>query len=102
MSRFSSRLLSVFAALVLAACGGGSGGSSAAISRALSGAVHGGQFPVSGSTVTLYQAGIAPSGSAVLASTTTDSNGDFSFASVSCPRPYTPTYIVAPTTAPST
>ena len=58
----------------------------------ISGIVHGGRQPIIGATVTLWAAGNAGYGStaASLASTTTDSNGNFSFhpsggASYSCP-----------------
>jgi hypothetical protein len=88
--------------LVLASCSGsgGSGGAASAspspvAAVSLKGVVHGGQYPVSGSTVTVYQVGSGSAPSGVLVSTTTDANGDFNFASLDCPTASTLTYIVA-------
>jgi hypothetical protein len=89
------------ALLPLAGCGVSSTITTGAITadNAISGRVHGGQQPVIGATVTLYAPGIAGYGSApaVIVTTTTDSNGNFTL-----PRPYTClgpasliTYIVA-------
>jgi hypothetical protein len=90
------------ATLLLAACGSGSAESSnsaeqatAAKATPFNGTVHGGQSPVSGSTVTLYAAGSGISGSSVLASTTTDANGNFVLSSFSCPSTTTPTYLIS-------
>ncbi len=81
------------AALAITGCGiGGTAASSGPImvaGSALSGTVHGGQSPVKTSTVRLYAAGTAGYGSAasLLASTTTDSNGNFNFSGTTytCP-----------------
>jgi len=51
----------------------------------LTATVMGGRKPVSGSAITLYQAGTTTGGNAsVLATATTNANGSFSFASFSC------------------
>jgi hypothetical protein len=63
-----------------------------------SGKAFGGQQPITGSVVSVYEAGISYNGGAVFkASTTTDSNGNFSFAAnaYTCSKPNSPTYIVA-------
>jgi hypothetical protein len=91
------------ATLLLAACGSGSDNTSstaedttpAQASSSLNGSVHGGQSPVSGSTVTLYAAGSGLSGASVLATTTSDANGNWSFSSYTCPSASTATYLIA-------
>jgi len=100
-------LLPVVAGLVLAACGSGgtdsgagntnsSGANGGTTSGAsLSGSVHGGQSPVSGSTVTLYAAGSGLAAAAVLGSTTSDAGGGWSLSSYTCPSPDAATYVVA-------
>jgi hypothetical protein len=79
-------------ALPLTGCGiGGSAVSSGPVQvtgLAVSGKVHGGQSPVKTSTVQLYAAGTTGYGSAasLLASTSTDSNGNFSITTpYTCP-----------------
>jgi len=91
--------------LMFAGCGGGGsgsigGGNAPSIKHHLHGEMNGGQNPVSGATVTLYAAGDGGYGSAasVLASTSTDSNGNWNIASFTCPTPncFSPeTYLVA-------
>ncbi|MDN5863554.1 MAG: hypothetical protein L0H19_08910, partial [Salinisphaera sp.] len=61
--------------------------------RAISGALNGGQQPVENSTVTLYAAGLGIMGASVVATATTDANGQFIFPSFTCPS--TPMYVVA-------
>jgi hypothetical protein len=80
------------AALALTGCGiGGSAASSGPVSvtgLAISGKVHGGQSPVKTSTVNLYAAGTTGYGSAatLLASTSTDTSGNFNItAPYTCP-----------------
>jgi hypothetical protein len=84
----------IAALLTVAGCGGGSGGgpsggSPSAARGRLHGVMHGGQNPVAGATVTLYEAGFNGYGisNAVLATTTTDSNGKYSIASFTCSIP---------------
>ena len=80
------------AALAISGCGIGStatpSGPVNVTGLAISGKVHGGQSPVKTSTVQLYAAGTTGYGSAasLLASTATDSNGNFSItAPYTCP-----------------
>jgi hypothetical protein len=59
-------------------------------SASLSGILHGGQNPISGATVDLYVVGLtgygsAPASGTHIAETTTDANGNFTFATISCP-----------------
>lgn len=67
-------------------------------SPAITGQAFGGQAPVVGSTISVMAMGTSGYGSngTVLASTTTDSNGSFSFApgAYSCPQSNTPVYLV--------
>ncbi len=65
----------------------GGGVSSASSSLALSGSVHGGQQPVTGSTITLMVPGTSSYGSAptVLASTTSTGLGGFTLPGYTCP-----------------
>jgi len=110
MNRITIRpaLLPVFVSLWLAACGAGGGAApdmqtgaqtatqTGAQSKAqLHGIVHGGQSPVSGSSITLYAAGSGASSATALGSTTTDSNGNWSLSSFTCPSASSETYIVA-------
>ncbi len=84
---------------LLAACAGGAGGTGGSIglpsggtgatSPASSGAtinlqgvVHGGQSPIVGATVTLYEAGPAGEAATVLGTATTAADGSYSFSSV--------------------
>ena len=91
---------SVSLATVLTGCGLGTPTVNQAIDgQSISGNVHGGQQPVSGATIQLYQVGTggygtgaAPLGTA----TTTDANGNFSITKLySCPSTTTLTYLVA-------
>ncbi len=62
----------------------GGAGASAVSAGMLAGVVHGGQAPIVGASVTLYEAGTSPGAAAsVLGTATTDSLGDFSFSNVS-------------------
>ena len=75
--------------LALAGCAGFHSASTAVAPAAatISGAIHGGQQPVAGATVTLVAAGTSGYGSSptVLASTTTDGGGGFSLSYNTCP-----------------
>src|ERR1700733_8040395 len=67
---------------------------------ALTGSVHGGQQPVSGSTIQLYAAGTDGDGSVALpllsSTVKTDSNGNFTIpAAYGCPSASSPVYVVA-------
>lgn len=88
-------LLPMLAPLLLTACGSGGSGSGPTLRPAMLGSVHGGQSPVSGSSITLYAVGSGSSAATVLGSATTDSGGNFILGSFSCPTPGTLTYIVA-------
>lgn len=89
--------------LLIAGCGGtasphpSSTGTSASIT--LKGTLRGGQYPITGSTVQLYAAGATGYGSGELALLSppvmTDQNGNFNFASPTCPSPSVETYLVA-------
>ncbi len=72
---------------------------SASANAAMQGSVHGGQQPLSGSTVSIYAVGTSGygAGASLLASTTTDANGNFNFApgSYTCPFANTPVYLTA-------
>ena len=100
--------------LLLAACGAGSNmsgmtapaasnsTSSAApaagphSAKTLSGVVHGGQAPITGSTLTLYVAGQpASTAPTQLDTTTTDAHGNFSFTGLTCPTAGALLYVVA-------
>ncbi len=69
------------------------------ISSAVHGAVHGGQQPVAGATVTLWAAGTSGygTGASVVATADapTDAGGNFNFASLTCPAADTPVYLTA-------
>ncbi len=73
--------------LAAAGCGGGGNGTAAStnsgVPMAINGAVHGGQNPVAGAAVFVYQAGNSGygRGDVKLACTTSASNGQFSFGS---------------------
>ena len=68
-------------------------------SSAVQGSVYGGQQPVAGSLVSIYAAGTTAygKGATLLASTTTDANGNFNFATgaYTCPFATTPIYLTA-------
>jgi hypothetical protein len=68
------------------------------VSPAVSGRSFGGQQPVTGSTISVVAMGTSGYGSTgtILASTQTDSNGNFSFApgAYSCPQSNTPVYLL--------
>jgi streptogramin lyase len=90
--------------LLVAACGGGGGGAGPAgntpagggsAAAALRGSVHGGQFPVSGSSVTLYAAGSGNAAATVLGTATTDGDGNWNIDSFTCPAASTPAYVTA-------
>src|ERR1700691_3107554 len=94
------------ALLLLAACGSGGSmpnpasnsspiTSGAAADHGLSGVVHGGQAPITGSTLTLYAAGVPASAvPTTLDTVITDSSGNFSF-KYTCPTEGALVYIVA-------
>ena len=60
------------------------------------GRMMGGQQPVAGATISIYAVGTSGygSGGAVLSSTTTDSNGNFSLPAYTCPQSNTPVYLL--------
>jgi streptogramin lyase len=76
--------------LFLAGCGGGSNGGTGAPAGQFSkvrGQVHGGQSPITGSTITLYAVGAGVPATRI-ATTTTDGNGNFDFGGgVTCTSP---------------
>jgi sugar lactone lactonase YvrE len=92
--------------LLVAACGGGvvnptatapsaAAPSIASSSRSLPGVLHGGQAPITGSTLTLYAAGVPASAApTTLATAYTDGNGNFNF-QYTCPSPTSLIYVVA-------
>jgi streptogramin lyase len=86
-------------AAAAAACSGGNPGTDStqtAMHASLQGSVHGGQAPISGSAVTLYAASRQPlSPAATVATGTTDSNGNFTFTSFTCPSPTAEMYITS-------
>jgi DNA-binding beta-propeller fold protein YncE len=96
------------ALLLLAACGSGgnmpnstpssspiSAASGAAADRGLSGVLHGGQAPITGSTLTLYAAGVPASAvPTILDTVTTDTSGNFSF-KYTCPNEGALVYVIA-------
>ena len=89
-------------AAVLSGCGVGTLApftSPAATPQALRGKAHGGQQPVAGAQIALYTFGATGYGSAgsLLATATTDQNGQFSIdpASMNCPSPDAPLYILS-------
>ena len=93
MKRLFAPLCSLACALALAGCGMPSAilsGNTPAVSThqvKIGGMVHGGEQAVIGSTITLWAAGTATGygqGSTPLATTTSDSNGNFSFAAGTC------------------
>ncbi len=91
--------------LMLAGCGGGSAGGggaggSASSAPVLSGKVYGDnslQRPISGSTVTFYAMGSIGygAGASVLATATSDSTGNFTIGSYTCPSATVETYVTA-------
>jgi streptogramin lyase len=97
------------ALLLLAACGSDGGNmpnstsnsspisatSGPAAGHGLSGVVHGGQAPITGSTLTLFAAGVPASAApTTLDTVTTDSSGNFSF-KYTCPHASALIYVVA-------
>jgi alpha-tubulin suppressor-like RCC1 family protein len=101
------RSLGVFSIfLLLAACGGGAMNPStttpnaappptSSAARSLPGVLHGGQQPITGSTLTLYAAGVpANVAPTTLSTTTTDGNGNFNF-QYTCPAAESLIYVVA-------
>jgi alpha-tubulin suppressor-like RCC1 family protein/streptogramin lyase len=94
------------ALLLLAACSGGSMNPSAttpnaappptsSAARSLPGVLHGGQQPITGSTLTLYAAGVpANVAPTTLSTATTDGNGNFNF-QYTCPSANALMYVVA-------
>jgi streptogramin lyase len=93
--RIKGVLALMLAGLLLAACGSGGSGGTAAPGSALGGGVHGGQSPVSGSTITLYAAGSGSASATVLGSTMTNASGIWTLNGFTCPSPGTATYVIA-------
>jgi len=99
----------VIAAIIcafLAGCGY-SGPTSTSTAVALSGSVHGGRQPVSGSSIQMYAAGTDGDGSVALpllsSTVKTDANGNFTIpAAYGCPSASSPVYIVASGGSPGT
>jgi hypothetical protein len=94
----------IFALLV--GCGY-SGPTNASTAVALSGNVHGGRQPISGSTIQLYAAGTDGDGSVALpllsSAVKTDSNGNFTIpAAYGCPSASSPVYVLASGGSPGT
>jgi streptogramin lyase len=84
-SDFSRALLAALVTALAGCSGGGNDTASAQSTPALvQGTVHGGQAPIVGSAVNLYAAGGSLAQARLVASTTTDANGNFQFATVSC------------------
>src|SRR5262249_36212759 len=81
--------------MLLAGCGGSNpagGGTGGSLStRHIKGVLHGGQSPICNSTVSLYQAGIT----SPFLTTTTDSQGNFNFATTCEALANSQMYIVA-------
>ncbi len=87
--------------LYLSACGGGQGGGNRATGvpvsgKVLHGVVHGGQQPVVGATVNIFQIGTTAygTGAASLGSTTTAGDGSWNI-NISCPTGSTLVYVTA-------
>lgn len=107
--------LSLLLPLSLTGCGMGNAGnvatngSGSGLTKSgtgMQGHVHGGNQPIQFATITIYLAGVNTpgnsstgygTGASVLASTSTDANGDFSFASgaYTCPTPAQQAYVVS-------
>lgn len=96
-------LTTLASALLLTGCGANVNQASTAVtgnqeSPGISGRAFGGEQPVAGATIEVVAMGSSGYGSTgtVLASTTTDANGNFSFASspYTCPQPDTPVYLL--------
>ena len=96
---FPASLLPVLLVFTGCALSGNQPTPSAFEGSAMKGSVFGGQQPVTGSTVSVYAVGTSGygAGATLLASTTTDSSGDFNFptGTYSCPSAATPIYITA-------
>lgn len=100
MQRRLLRLTLTLLPLLLAGCAPSTRFTSAGTaSAALRGNVHGGQQPIANSSITVWSAGTSGYGSGAqsLATTTTDADGNFGFASgaYTCPYNDTPVYITA-------
>jgi len=101
----SFAVATVFVSLVgcvaLTGCGvAGTGDAPSAGTLSLSGRVHGGQQPVSGSTIQLWAAGSSGYGSAatpkLTSVVTTDAGGNFNFSTLyTCPSSTTQMYVTA-------
>ena len=67
------------------------------VTSGMHGKVYGGQQAVTGSTITLYAVGTSGygTGATSLASTTSDSKGNWNIATYTCPYANTPTYLIA-------
>jgi hypothetical protein len=109
VSNRSALSFCVIAAIIfalLAGCGY-SGPTNAGTAVALSGSVHGGRQPVSGSSIQLYAAGTDGDGSVALpllsSTVKTDSNGNFTIpAAYGCPSASSPVYVLASGGSPGT
>jgi streptogramin lyase len=91
-------LLALAAGLGACSDNGGASGSAeqAPAAQGLHGTVHGGQSPISGSSVVLYAASENPlTAAAALATATSDSQGNFTFATFSCPSYNSPLYVTS-------
>ena len=105
-SALSFCVIAAIICALLAGCGY-SGPTNASTPVALSGNVHGGMQPVSGSTIQLYAAGTDGDGSVALpllsSTVKTDSNGNFTIpAAYGCPSASSPVYVVASGGSPGT
>jgi Chitobiase/beta-hexosaminidase C-terminal domain len=105
-SALSFCVIAAIICALLAGCGY-SGPTNASTAVALSGSVHGGRQPVSGSTIQLYAAGTDGDGSVALpllsSTVKTDSNGNFTIpAAYGCPSASSPVYVVASAGSPGT
>ena len=90
------------AATVLSGCGVGnivSSSGAGSTPHTITGKAYGGQFPVTGATIALYTYGSSGYGSAgsLLATATTDADGNFNIdpSSINCPAASTPVYILS-------
>ncbi len=80
----------------MAPMGATSNAATSSLARTITGKAKGGQQPVVGATIAVYTFGTTGYGSmgTLLGTTTTDSNGDFSF-SYTCPTPTTQVYALS-------
>jgi hypothetical protein len=109
MNRKLSWLTLAAVALILAACSSGNApplavaptpaapvNSSTKSGTIVTGVLHGGQAPITGSTLTLFSAGVPASATPTqLGTTTTDGKGNFTFAGFTCPSSGALIYVVA-------